>query len=466
MARKVKKASESATLLSSVEQVFLERGVLSSAVPGFIARSSQQIMAAAIVKAIQERSVLLVEAGTGTGKTFAYLVPALLSGQKVLISTATKTLQDQLVQRDLPVLMRALGIGAKVQNLKGRSNYLCDYRARLFMEEGRTIHPETLSTLINVYDKFPQLQEGVREELPEVPETDPVWPYVTSTTENCLGSECPQIQNCFLMKARNRAMESDLVVVNHHLFFADARLKEDGFGALLAGMQVLIFDEAHQLSEIASDFYGTRLSTWMLSDFLADLLREFPKLSADHAALQQETIRIEERLRALRETCPEMGRFLLQDQLKIAAFRQVWEEWGEVLQGLKQIIENSSYLSQRDEYPGVSRCFIRLQQIQALFAQFQTTDQRQILWVEVLKHHLVFYANPVDIAPLFQKSLAQYIASIVCTSATLTVAGSFDNLVQALGFQSPATLLLPSPFDYQTQAFSLYIHPFPKGRSA
>lgn len=430
--------------------------MLSSAVPGFIPRSSQQSMAAAIVKAIQERGVLLVEAGTGTGKTFAYLVPALLSGQKALISTATKTLQDQLVQRDLPVLMRALGIGAKVQNLKGRSNYLCDYRARLFMEEGRSIHPETLSTLINIYDKFPQLQEGVREELPEVPETDPVWPYVTSTTENCLGSECPQIQNCFLMKARSRAMESDLVVVNHHLFFADARLKEDGFGALLAGMQVLIFDEAHQLSEIASDFYGIRLSTWMLSDFLADLLREFPKLSADHAVLQQEVIRIEERLRALRETCPEMGRFLLQDQLKTAAFRQVWQDWGQLLQGLKEIIENSSYLAQREQYPGVYRCFVRLQQIQALFVQFQTTDQRQILWVEVLKHHLVFYANPVDIAPLFQKSLAQYIASIVCTSATLTVAGSFDNLVQALGFQSPATLLLPSPFDYQTQAL-LYL---------
>lgn len=463
MARKIKGLSQDFTL--ATEQVFNENRFLSSALPDFVPRVSQKDLALAIARSIQNKGILLAEAGTGTGKTFAYLVPALLSGKKILVSTATKTLQDQLVQRDLPLLMRALKLGVTVQNLKGRANYLCEYRTKLFAEEGRFTHRETLATLLHIREKLSQLQEGVKEELPEIAESDPVWSYVTSTTENCLGSECPHIQTCFLVKARKRAMEAHLVVVNHHLFFADAKLKDDGFGALLGGMEVLIFDEAHQLPEIASDFYGIRLSTWMLADFLSDLLREWPSVSPAYQEIQKHTGALEALISLLRQASGEaLGRFQLHEKLNIPVFKQAWEAWENAMQTLREGIEGSGLLSK--DYPGIQRCYLRLQEIQERLAQFKDKETTQILWMDVLKHHVVFYATPVDIAPLFRNSLSQYVASVICTSATLTVAGSFETFSHALGFEKPETLLLASPFNYQEQALLYLPRGLPDPKSA
>ena len=200
------------------QRVLSDKGRLATALPGFVARSAQIDLSTEIARTIVEQSTLVAEAGTGTGKTFAYLVPCLLNGKKALISTATKTLQDQLFQK-------ALGLSVRVQNLKGRAHYLCRYRIALHAAEGRFVSPQSVHEILHIQEKLPQVIEGERAELPEISEDSSVWPYVTSTTENCLGSECDFHQTCFLVKARKRALEAEIVVINHHLFFADSRLK-------------------------------------------------------------------------------------------------------------------------------------------------------------------------------------------------------------------------------------------------
>jgi len=210
---------EITSLAESCRRILSEKGRLSTAIPGFLARTPQSDLAVAIAEAIADKSTLVAEAGTGTGKTFAYLLPCLLSGKKTLISTATKTLQDQLFQKDLPTLVRALGLSVRIQNLKGRSNYICQYRVNLHAEEGQFQTHQCAHEVLHVKDKLSQMKDGERSELPELNEESPVWHYVTSTTDNCLGTECPNHETCFLVKARKRALESDIVVINHHLFF-------------------------------------------------------------------------------------------------------------------------------------------------------------------------------------------------------------------------------------------------------
>ena len=191
---------------SRCQRTLSEKGRLSTAIPGFVPRAQQIQMALAIAEAIEEKSTLVVEAGTGTGKTYAYLIPCLLSGKKALISTATKTLQDQLFHKDLPTLVRALGLAVRIQNLKGRANYLCQYRVHLHAEEGRFVSPQCGHDILHVREKLSQLTDGERAELPEVTEDSPAWPYVTSTADNCLGTECKYHETCFLVKARKRAL--------------------------------------------------------------------------------------------------------------------------------------------------------------------------------------------------------------------------------------------------------------------
>ena len=258
-------ASVTDDAVTRCQRMLSDKGRLTTAIPGFSPRIQQVQLASTIARAIQEQTTLVAEAGTGTGKTYAYLIPCLLSGKKALISTATKTLQDQLFHKDLPTLVRALGLAVRVQNLKGRANYLCRHRVELHAEEGRFANPQCSHEILHVREKLSQLTDGERGELPEISEDSPVWPYVTSTADNCLGTECEFYQTCFLVKARKRALDADVVVINHHLYFADSRLKEDGFGELLPGVDVVIFDEAHQLADIAANFHGERVGTRQFS---------------------------------------------------------------------------------------------------------------------------------------------------------------------------------------------------------
>ncbi len=248
-------------MLKQVQQAFAEQGALSKAIEGFKAREPQKLMAASVTKSIENGNALLVEAGTGTGKTYAYLVPALLSGKKVILSTGTKNLQEQLYFRDLPTVLKALALPVDTSLLKGRSNYLCLFRLDQHYQHVPTADAAVINDLSLIKKWSNETQSGDIGELTYIAEDSKALPLVTSTADNCLGKDCPSYEDCYLLRARKKAMQADLVVVNHHLFFADMALKDTGFGELLPNMDVVIFDEAHQIPDIASEYFGETLSS-------------------------------------------------------------------------------------------------------------------------------------------------------------------------------------------------------------
>jgi len=439
--------------IAHCQRVLSEHGRLSTAIPGFVARPQQITLSTAIAKAIAQQSSLVAEAGTGTGKTFAYLIPCLLSGKKALISTATKTLQDQLFQKDLPMLIRALGLSARVQNLKGRANYICRHRVQLHTEEGRFTNPKCAHDVIHVYEKLPQLKDGERSELPEIAEDSQAWPFVTSTVDNCLGGECEFYQDCFLVKARKRALDADLVVINHHLFFADSRLKEDGFGELLPGVDVVVFDEAHQLADIAVNFHGERLGTRQCRDLVDDLMKEWPALDLANQPLKKLSFDLDAAIDQLLWTLPgKEDRMPWEQVCRMPGFAERWQALLDLIDAFLTCVDSCNL----EENAGLARCDKRLRAFKELALSFQQQDKPVIRWLERFKQSLIFHATPFDISDDFRKLLVRQPCAYIFTSATLTMAQSFDCFTKPLGLDKAETLLLPSPFDYQQQAL-LYL---------
>ncbi|STX29413.1 ATP dependent DNA helicase (DEAD box family) Rad3 [Legionella beliardensis] len=443
--------------LTHCQHIFSEKGRLSTAIPGFIARQSQVTLALAVTEAIRQKSILVAEAGTGTGKTFAYLVPCLLSGKKALISTATKTLQDQLFQKDLPLLARALGRAINVQNLKGRANYLCRYRIEQHAEEGLFSNPQLIHDILKVKEKLPQLAYGERSELPEIKEDSPLWSYITSTTDNCLGSECAYYQECFLVKARKRALDADLIIINHHLFFADSRLKEEGFGELLPGAEVVVFDEAHQLAEIAAHFNEERLGTRQLRDLIDDILHEWPVLDLANQPLKKLSLETDQVIDQLIASLPLKEEKLSWDVIeRNQPFQKAWQQLLQLIDTFLDCLKDV----EEEESAGLKRCAKRLEAFKTTALTFQKSNKTLIKWIERYKHALVLHATPYDVAQFFQLLLKQQLScAYVFTSATLTMGASFDCFTKPLGLEQATTLLLPSPFNYMQQAL-LYLPRF------
>jgi len=295
--------------MDRIEQVFSETGPLAQAVPGYKLRPQQIEMAHAVNDAIESRGRLIAEAGTGTGKTFAYLAPALLSGGKVIISTGTKTLQDQLFNRDIPTLRRALQVPVTVALLKGRANYICHYHLERNLVDGRFSSRQDTQYLQSIARYAKNSRSGDRGGLAEVPEDAGVWPLVTSTRDNCLGGDCPRYQDCFVMEARKQALAADIVVVNHHLFFADLVLRGEGVTELLPACNTVIFDEAHQLPETASLFFGESLSTAQLIELARDTRVEAAASANDFAPLPDAAGALDRAARDLRLAAGnELGR--------------------------------------------------------------------------------------------------------------------------------------------------------------
>ncbi len=435
------------------QRVFSEGGRLSTAIQGFVPRPQQIQLASRIASTILDKTILVAEAGTGTGKTYAYLIPCLLSGKKALITTATKTLQDQLFYKDLPTLLRALGRAFSIQNLKGRANYLCQYRVDLHAEEGRFMSPDIAHEVLLVREKLAQLTQGERGELPEINEDSSVWPYVTSTTDNCLGKECPKYQTCFLVKARKRALEADVVVINHHLYFADSQLKEGGFGELLPGVDVVIFDEAHQLAEIATHFHGMRVGTRQLRDLVDDMIREWPVLDLANQPLKRLSLQLDQLIVNLINAMPtHVERIDFEALDRQSTFHRAWDEWVDFIDEI-----NACFLSDAiSGEVGLERCKNRLTEIQQFLQSFSEKRQAKIRWVERFKHHVVFHETPFDVAETFSAQLARQDCAYIFTSATLTMANSFDCFTKPLGLTDAQTLCLQSPFDFEHQAL-LYL---------
>ena len=441
--------------MHDLESLLGRDGPLARKIEGFAPREQQQTLAAAVAQALDGMQTLVAEAGTGTGKTFAYLLPALLSGRRVLISTGTKTLQDQLFHRDLPAVRAAIGAPAKTALLKGRSNYLCLHRMASTAEQGLFDSRERIRELEAVRQWAAVTRTGDIGELDVVPENSPLWPQVTSTQDNCLGAECPSFSRCHVLEARRAAQEADVVVVNHHLLLADMVLKEDGFGEILPGVDAVIVDEAHQLPDIATQYFGLSVSTRQLTDWAHDLRAEYLRGAADMPGFDTQLQGFESAVGALRPMLAEGAGRQEWDALPNARrLRAALEDISAAFDVLKPALD---VLAPRSR--GLENCRERAELMQARLAAFLDDGQRrQVRWLEHFGRHTSFNLTPLDAAERFAARMQQNPSAWVFLSATLSVGGKFAHYRERLGVGEAEELLLGSPFDFAKHAL-LYLPP-------
>ena len=429
-------------------------GPFASRIEGYRVRSEQIEMANAVEASFHAGEVLVCEAGTGTGKTLAYLVPALAAGMRTVISTATRTLQDQLYHRDLPLVVEALGAGHVVALLKGRQNYLCihrleraladpaaDYRRRPVFEH---LHRWSGST-----------GSGDLEEVRVLGDDPGLHGQVSSTTENCLGGECPHFDRCFVVKARREAAAADLVVVNHHLLFADLVLRDVGFGELLPEAQAIVLDEAHKVPDIASMFFGRQLSGLQLGALCYDALRAAAVDAADMPDLERTLERFDGAQLRLREALVALGRrpnWQLERQRSDIA--GLIDRAGEALDDTVDALSAAA-----DRSADLDNCLERAASLQARWSLFDAGDDDEaVRWVDATTRNFTVYETPISIADAFSTRVAASGAAWVLTSATLAVAGEFEHFKRTLGLEAAREGLWSSPFDYQSQSL-LYVPP-------
>lgn len=418
-------------------------------------------------------NTLIVEAGTGTGKTYAYLVPAMLWGGKVIVSTGTKHLQDQLFQRDIPTVRDALAVPVTVAMLKGRANYLCHYYLQRTADNGRLPSRQDTAYLQDIIRFAKITKSGDKAELASVPETSPVWSMVTSTRDNCLGQECPHYKDCFVMQARREAQQADLVVVNHHLFFADIMLRDTGMAELLPSANTIIFDEAHQLPETATLFFGETLSTTQLLELARDSVVE----GLAHARDAVEWVKLGG---ALERAARDVRLAFADDGIVRMSLAQLGD--GHPLFGALDAVDSAldalstALAGQAERAESIAACERRARELQDLLAGWVAPDatddaagakagaeagehddpNEKVRWVEVFAHTVQLHETPLSVAPIFAKQRAGVPRAWIFTSATLSVRGDFTHYAAQMGLSSRRSMTLPSPFDYQTQGL-LYV---------
>ncbi|MDC5852712.1 ATP-dependent DNA helicase [Vibrio europaeus] len=434
-----------------ISKTFSSEGALGKAIPGFQPRQAQLDMAEAVASAIKSQSQVVVEAGTGTGKTFAYLVPALLSGKKTIISTGSKNLQEQLFHRDLPLMTNALGFYGQVALLKGRANYLClDRLSRQMVEShNQSADPTLLSQLVKVRSWSSETKTGDLGDCDAIAEDSPVIPTITSTNDNCLGKDCPSYQDCFVLKARKKAMDADVVVVNHHLFLADLAIKETGFGELIPEAEVFVFDEAHQLPDIASQYFGQSLSSRQIQELCKDIEIAYRTEAKDMRQLQKAGEKLYQTAMDLRIVLGEPG------------FRGNWREAvtspsiGRELRRLEDaldfVIEVVKLALGRSQL--LDSAFERANTIKARLDRVcDVSITGYSYWYETTPRHFTLHITPLTVADKFHEQIELKQGAWVFTSATLAVNDDFGHFTSRLGLKPQAQMSLPSPFDYQTQA--------------
>lgn len=477
--------------LDRVESAFAPEGALATAIAGYRTRGQQVEMALKVAAAMADNKVFVAEAGTGTGKTYAYLVPALLSGGKVVISTGTKTLQDQLFNKDVPTVRHALGAPVSIALLKGRANYVCHYYLERALSEGRFVNREDVTYVQRIARFAKVTRSGDKGECPDVPENATVWSMVTSTRDNCLGQECPNHKECFVLAARRDAQAADVVVVNHHLFFADVMLKDEGMAELLPACNAVVFDEAHQLPETASLFFGESISTAQFLDLARDARTEGLVAARDCLDLPPACAALEKAAKDLRLTVPvEPARYAMGQMARFPGFPPALAELERQLAHWLVVLE-----SQAARAEGLENCWHRGQELQAALERWKRTDvaadelagaramesaaQEEapdptaeghphgedddedlpaecVRWVEAYTHSLQLNATPLSIARIFRRQLGGHPRAWVFTSATLAVQKSFTHYCAEMGLWEPETACWESPFDYPNQAV-LYV---------
>ncbi|HCM0881899.1 TPA: ATP-dependent DNA helicase [Vibrio parahaemolyticus] len=434
-----------------IAKTFSSDGALGKAIPGFQARQPQIDMAEAVSSAIKEQSQLVVEAGTGTGKTFAYLVPALLSGKKVIISTGSKNLQEQLYHRDLPLMVNALGFYGQVALLKGRSNYLCLDRLSRQMVESHTNEsdPTLLTQLVKVRSWSSETKTGDLGDCEDLPEDSMIIPTITSTNDNCLGKECPSYTDCFVLKARKRAMDSDIVVVNHHLFLADLAIKETGFGELIPEADVFIFDEAHQLPDIASEYFGQSVSSRQIHDLAKDIEIAYRTEAKDMRQLQKVGDKLLQSAMDMRIVLGEPGfrgnwREAMQSESIKRELVRLTDSLDLAIDVLKLALGRSQLLDTAFERANLIKG--RIDRV----CDFDITGYSY--WYDTSLRHFTLHITPLSVADKFHEQIEIKQGAWIFTSATLAVSGDFKHFTDRLGLKPKQQFSLPSPFDYEKQA--------------
>jgi len=487
-------AGEVERAADAARDALADGGALASAISGFRPRPGQQALAASIARAIAERSSLVAEAGTGTGKTFAYLVPLLQAGGKALISTGTRHLQDQLHDRDLPAVRRALGSAVSTALLKGRANYVCRHHLERNVADGRFPDPAIPVRLRRIRAFAATSETGDRAACPELAEDDPAWAWATSTRENCLGQECPEHRGCFVFEARRRAMQADVVVVNHHLFCADLALRDESVAELLPTADAVVFDEAHQLPDTATAFFGESLSTRQLQDLARDLVRAGLTGAADGADWRALTDRMERSVRGLRlafdpsaarmrgvpRSAP-MRRASLTQLRGLSALPAALDAIVADLLSVSAIVAANAGRS-----PDLDRCGLRAEELRvravhwrdALAAPLQPAayadrpsgaphegagaddepaaaeadDAPAVTWAEIGAQQVTLRRTPLSVAGPFERHRAGPPRAWVFVSATLSVGDDFGHFVDGLGLQDARCERWDSPFDFARQA--------------
>ena len=442
---------------AEINDLFSASGTLARGIDGFRPRQSQTDMARAVADAIQSRSTLLAEAGTGTGKTFAYLVPALLWGGKVIISTGTKNLQDQLFLRDIPIVRQAMNAPVTVALLKGRANYLCHFHLERTQQNGRLTSRDDVGYLRDIARFIKTTSSGDKAELSRVPENALIWNLVTSTRDNCLGAECTYYQDCFVMKARKEAQQADVVVVNHHLFFADVALKDTGVAELLPTANTVIFDEAHQLPDTATLFFGDTVSTSQVMELCRDVLAEGLTHARDGADWGTVVSTVEKAARDLRLTFPSEGTRLALEQIaQSSPFFPALEHLKSMLKQMAEVLS-----SQAERAETIEQCRVRTIELTVQLEAWNhvglaDANAAKVLWVEAFSQALQLHQTPLSIAPIFSKQREGPPRAWIFTSATLAVKNDFSHYTDQLGLSDEPAKSWPSPFDYANQAL-LYV---------
>ena len=434
---------------SKLTQVFSAGGTLSEAIAGYNPRQQQLEMALAIEDAIANNTQLVAEAGTGTGKTFAYLVPALLSGGKVIISTGTKNLQDQLYTRDLPNVRDALKVPVTVSMLKGRANYVCHHHLERASNEGRFASREDAKYVHLIKTFIENSSTGDKSELTTVPENATIWPSVTSTRDNCMGADCSFYKDCFVMEARKRALAADVVVVNHHLFFADVMLRDEGVAELLPSANTVIFDEAHQLPEVAGLFFGEDVSTSQLIELTRDALAAQMVLAKDCIALAEAIPKLEKATKDFRLVFMYEGsRMPVQKALALKGFYEAYINMQSQLALVAKVLETQAA---RD--PELEKCWQRSESLLVQLERWHAGSNANLVrWVEVFTQSVQLHATPLSVAEGFGKQLNAQPRAWVFTSATLAVKTDFSHYLAQMGLLEAKTAYWTSPFDYENQA--------------
>ncbi len=448
-----------------LEDIFGHGGPLQQALPDFKVRREQLLMAQRVADALAARESLVVEAGTGTGKTFAYLVPALLCGARVLISTGTRTLQDQLFSKDLPLVAAALGRPARVALLKGRANYLCRYRLaradeggeQLTLGESTAARPPASRAMLERIRRWARTtRRGDLAEVRGLSDSHPLWPQITATRESCLGVRCPEISRCHVVLARREALDADIVIVNHHLLLADLALKEDGFGDLLGSADAVILDEAHQIPDLATQFFGAHVSSRQVESLLKDVRLELSARAAAGSSGQE----ARQGPAAVRAAEDAVG------QVRAASARATGRfAWNPgdfavsaAVRGLMQALEDlAAALAGADIQSALAQLAARTAELAASLARIAAVDELEgARTLEVTARGFTLSLMPFDISERFRGLVQGRRGAWIFTSATLSLGEEFGHFTGRLGLTEAATLRIDSPFDHERQSL-LYL---------